>query len=389
MCNNVKRAKNDSGSGGGSNQNPSNPSVGFNMNNQGQADQGNQSQGYQNQGNQGNQGGYQGSGKRGKYGGNQNPRNNSNQGRGSGRNNRYNPPQGSNGPPQTGTNQPQGTTMGLEFENSYVDMFNHINRGHEFDTSYVDMLTHDEPSLPVPIRREFLHDPSVLPSNHLNVTVIVQDKDKTAPHNELRAVGKAVLDTGNYSVDFISYSMIESLNAMHLCYPALKAITVCSGLDGTCYNNNESIDLNILFHSYDGECHSISLPMRVIRKSTIDILLCRDTVNKYDFWTLTPFAFGISPQLSAINKEKSDARRREFERKEALDKLDPLYRHKYTRSMISKGPEPETVAYDSITPHYDDLKSSYGKHIRNYKRGSYGLTPYPNKKMNLLLEDAC
>ena len=163
------------------------------------------------------------------------------------------------------------------------------------------------------VREEFLDNPSTLASN---VTVIVQDKDRPGPANELRAVGKAAMDKAHYSDNFISFDMIEKLNATHLCYPVHKAITVCSGLDGQCYLNNE------IFHSYDGECYSISLPMRVNRQTDIDILFSRDTVNKYDFWTLTPFAFGISPELSAENKRKSDARRREFERKEALDKLE-------------------------------------------------------------------
>ena len=81
----------------------------------------------------------------------------------------------------------------------------------------------------------------------------MQDKDRTGPASELRAAGKA-----NYSDNLISYDMIEKLNATHLCYPALKAITVCSGLDGQCYLNNEICDLKILFRSYDGECHSVS-----------------------------------------------------------------------------------------------------------------------------------
>ena len=47
-----------------------------------------------------------------------------------------------------------------------------------------------------------------------------------------------------------------------------------------------------------------------IRKTEISILFSRDTVNKYDFYTLIPFAFGISPELSAENMRKSDARMR-------------------------------------------------------------------------------
>ena len=192
-------------------------------------------------------------------------------------------------------------------------------------------------------------------------------------------MGKAELDTANYSEDFISFTMLEKLNATHLCYPAPTAITVCSGLDGQCYVNNEICDLKILFHSYDGECQSISLPMRVNRKTEIEILFSRKTVNKYDFWTLTPFAFGISPELSAENKRKSDARRREFERKEALDKLDPLFQHKYTRRMIALGTDPEPAVVESLTPHYDKLKYPGGK-PPSKKRETHGSFEYPNKK---------
>ena len=90
---------------------------------------------------------------------------------------------------------------------------------------------------------EFLHDPSILPSDHLNVTVLVQDKDEERQSSVRCIVGKAVLDTANYSEDFISFTMIDKLNAKHNCYTASKAITVCSSLDGQCYINNEMIDL--------------------------------------------------------------------------------------------------------------------------------------------------
>ena len=77
--------------------------------------------------------------------------------------------------------------------------------------------------------------------------------------------------------------MLEKLNATHLYYPALQAIIICSGLNGRCYLNDEVCDLKILFHSYDDEGQSISLPMRVNRKTEIDIKFSRKTVNKYDF----------------------------------------------------------------------------------------------------------
>jgi hypothetical protein len=93
----------------------------------------------------------------------------------------------------------------------------------------------------------------------------------------------------------------------------------------------------------------------VNRKSTVDILLSRRTVNKYDFMSLTPFAFGLTPEFSESNKKKSDAHRIEFEAREAITKLDPLHVHKYTRCMISEDFVPEEPEPESITPHYDLL----------------------------------
>ena len=96
-------------------------------------------------------------------------------------------------------------------------------------------------------------------------------------------MGKVVLDAANYSEDFIIFIMIQKLNAMHLCYEAPKAITVCSEFDGHCYINNEIINLTLKFYSYDGECHTIPLTLRVNRNTEIELLLSRNTVNKYDF----------------------------------------------------------------------------------------------------------
>ena len=66
--------------------------------------------------------------------------------------------------------------------------------------------------------------------------------------------------------------MIEKLNAIHVCCEAPQAITVCSGLDGHCYINNEVIDLNLEFHSYDDECHPIPLTLRGNRNTDIELL---------------------------------------------------------------------------------------------------------------------
>ena len=77
-----------------------------------------------------------------------------------------------------------------------------------FDNDIYNLTdVHIEEQPHVIIREEFLDNPSILPSHHLNVTVIVQDKGRTGPASELRAVEKAVLNAAKYSEDFISFTM--------------------------------------------------------------------------------------------------------------------------------------------------------------------------------------
>ena len=145
---------------------------------------------------QGNQGGG-----RGKQRGGYNPNADQNQGRGSGgRGNRYNPPQGNFPPPSSSSGQDQGKNLRFDDVAAVSD-----------DDTHNLMDVHVEEQPYVIVRDEFLHDLSILPSHHLDVTVIVQDKRRTDPARDLRAVGKAVLDTANYSEDFISFTMLEKI----------------------------------------------------------------------------------------------------------------------------------------------------------------------------------
>ena len=227
----------------------------------------------------------------------------------------------------------------------------------------------------VSIPLDFLHDPSTSASQHLNMTVFVQDKDNNPSRRELQAVAKGILDTANYAADFISCNMIEKLNAVNECYEAPKAITVCSGLDGHCYMNNDKvIDVGIKFHSYDNICHTIYLTLRVNPKTSIEILLGRNTINNNDLMTLTPFAFGITPSQQAQNKAANEARKLAFEKKDNIDKLDPMYIHKYTRRTIAENQISAIAESKSLTPHYDELMKNnntfkhYTKQISHEKQ---------------------
>ena len=194
LMNTNKKAKNNHGSG-----NQSNPNQG-NQGNQGNFSRGSQIQGNQgnqnNQGNQGNQGNFN----RGNQ--NQGSRNQS-AGRGyQGKNPRggkYNPPQGGPNSSSDSAGQNQGTN---DYDVDTSDMLNLPD--------VASVISHVD-TLPTLIQDEYLHDPSTLPSNHLNATVSVQDKDKESQSSVPCIVGKTVLDTANYSEDFIAFKRFKNL----------------------------------------------------------------------------------------------------------------------------------------------------------------------------------
>ena len=99
--------------------------------------------------------------------------------------------------------------------------------------------------------------------------------------------------------------------------------------------------------------------------------------------SLIPFAFGLSPELTAENKRKSDTRRRDFEERVAIANLDPLHWHKYTKRMISEGFQPEEPELESITPTYD-LSKGITQDKLALKRDPYGLCPKPKPKKAIL-----
>ena len=115
-------------------------------------------------------------------------------------------------------------------------------------------------------------------------------------NNGSRIQAQALLDTGSLVGDFISQNLCLSLNALHLCYTSLIPLVVCSGLDGTCHSNNSAIDIGNNFKSINNVCHTIYLTVRVKQSSLIDLIIGRVSLNKYSFYKLTPFAFGISEE---------------------------------------------------------------------------------------------
>ena len=60
-----------------------------------------------------------------------------------------------------------------------------------------------------------------------------------------RVLAKVLLDTGSLLGDFIGQDFVIRLNAQDFVYTSSKALTICSGLDNTCYVRDQVIDIGM------------------------------------------------------------------------------------------------------------------------------------------------
>ena len=272
----------------GYNQGNNNPGYnqGFNQGfNQGN-NQGFNNQGFNNQGN--NQGGPQG-----------------NQGGGRGGNNGgFNKPNNVNNP----NNSNNATNSSNDYSAAMVDS----NQSMTQETRKLSNIAHDveltsTQQLPLDstnvinenLNASIIQTPKQTSKKFLSVIIFIPQKkmaEEERSRDATRLHALALLDSGSLVGDFISHNLCLSLNALHLCYTSPTPLVVCSGLDGTCYSNDTVIDVGINFKSFNNICHTIYLTLRVNPSSTIDLIIGRVTLNKYNFYELTPSSFGINEQ---------------------------------------------------------------------------------------------
>ena len=118
-----------------------------------------------------------------------------------------------------------------------------------------------------------------------------------------RVLAKVLLDTGSLPGDFISQDFVISLNAQDFVYTSSKALTICSGLDNTCYVRDQVIDIGMTFVTHNLLINTIFLTVRII-PNTIDLILGRTTLKKYDFFEKTPYEIGRPNMENSFERMK-------------------------------------------------------------------------------------
>ena len=140
---------------------------------------------------------------------------------------------------------------------------------------------------------------STFPDDYLPVTIFLNQTEHlrgTTPTKH-RVEAGALLDTGSLAGDFLSQHVVTQLQGDSFCYTAPHPTTVCSGLDSTCYDSLRLVDIGILFLTHDKIKKTIFLTVSVNPSTSIDLILGRHTLTKFDLFSLTPHALGIPRAL--------------------------------------------------------------------------------------------
>ena len=120
--------------------------------------------------------------------------------------------------------------------------------------------------------------------------------------------GNALLDTGSLPGNSISRNCLVRMNALPYIYTSPVPMTVCSGLDRTCYLGVNVVDIGNFFQSHDDIMHTVYFTINVNPDQEIDLIVGRTTLALNSFNILTPSALGFktpsAPQLLPLAAKK-------------------------------------------------------------------------------------
>ena len=142
--------------------------------------------------------------------------------------------------------------------------------------------------LPIPIHTDLVPSDvqpptSTNPTDYLSCNIFaVQRKDtQDAVMGQSKQVeGDALLDTGSFPGNFISRDCLVRKNALPYIYTSSVPMTVCSGLDRTCYLSVNVVDIGIISQSHDDIIHTVYFTVNVNPDQEIDLTtLAIDTIR--------------------------------------------------------------------------------------------------------------
>ena len=119
------------------------------------------------------------------------------------------------------------------------------------------------------------------PTDYLSCNIFAVQRKGTqdaAMEHSKQIEGDALLDTGSFLGNFITHDCLVRINALPYIYTSPVPMTICSGLDRTCYLSVNVVDIGIISQSHDDIIHTVYFTVNVNPDQEIDLIVGRITL---------------------------------------------------------------------------------------------------------------
>ena len=113
----------------------------------------------------------------------------------------------------------------------------------------------------------------------------------------------ALLDTGCLAGDFVARRIVDRFNIKPVINSAAK-LSVCSGLDNTCYDISESVIISVHYlNERVNKINTFETKAIILETSPLDLIIGRATIKLPQCRNITHFQ-GVTPP-SAVSRRRS------------------------------------------------------------------------------------
>ena len=134
----------------------------------------------------------------------------------------------------------------------------------------------------LPIKLHIATSPNLLP---VVLTFISQEETKGSINVD------ALLDTGCLAGDFAARRIVDRFNIRPIIHSTSK-LSVCSGLDNTCYDISDSVIVSVnYFNERVNKINTFTIKAIILDSSPVDIIIGRATIKKLSLVLEVPSQF--------------------------------------------------------------------------------------------------
>ena len=139
------------------------------------------------------------------------------------------------------------------------------------------------------IMTTILHDEIPIPTSPNLISVFLTFSSQAESQRRINVEG--LLDTGCLAGDFVARRIVDKYNIKPILQSTAK-LSVCRGLDNTCYDMSTSVIVSVnFFNERLKKIYNFEIKAIILDSSPLDLIIGRSTIKKYGLIRQIPSQF--------------------------------------------------------------------------------------------------